>query len=149
MQTSQTDEDLGTNSHSSSRSTIFQFGVLGCLGGAALLVVFWFPPTDNRFYPRCAFFDWTGLHCPGCGGFRAWHLLLNGHLISAMRMNVLAVTVFPALVSWLMAERLFFRNGDGLSLRGWSRCYLWLAIIVLVFGFLRNIPLFPFTWLAP
>ena len=39
-------------------------GVL--LVGAATLV--WFPPEQYGFYPRCPFFEATGLLCPGCGG---------------------------------------------------------------------------------
>ncbi len=36
------------------------------LGG----VLYYFPPTEYSFYPRCWFHDSTGLYCPGCGATR-------------------------------------------------------------------------------
>ena len=132
-----------------SRLEIVVLSLLGSLGLAALLIVFWFPPTEHRFYPRCAFHDLTGLHCPGCGGFRAWHALLNGQVLSAMHMNILAVTLLPGLVGWLVFQRLVGRQGDFWTLRASPWVHLFLAGVVLAFGFLRNIPIIPFKWLSP
>lgn len=119
------------------------------VGIVALVVVFWFPPTETRFYPRCLFHDVTGLHCPGCGGFRAWHNLLNGRLLKALSMNVLAVTLLPGLVVWLVFQRIFFPSSDFWSLRAYPWIHLFLAGIVIAFGVLRNIPFAPFSWFAP
>ncbi len=125
------------------------YGGLFCLGIAALWVVFWFPPTEHPFYPRCAFHDVTGLHCPGCGGFRAWHDLLHGRLLSALRMNALAVTLLPGLLIWLFLQRILRLRGDFWTLQASPSIQILLALTVLVFGLVRNIPWGPFRWFAP
>ena len=55
----------------------------------ALLLLFLFAPEEHRFYPRCLLFSLTGLQCPGCGGLRAMHQLLHGHLREALALNPL------------------------------------------------------------
>ncbi|MDZ4848944.1 MAG: DUF2752 domain-containing protein [Pirellulaceae bacterium] len=132
-----------------SRWELYLYIAIVALGLVALAIVFWFPPLEHRFYPRCAFHDLTGLHCPGCGGFRAWHNLLNGQILSALRMNALAVTLLPGLVAWLFYQRFWFHKGDFWTLQASPRMHLLMAGLVIAFGFLRNIPLFPFNWLAP
>ena len=115
----------------------------------ALAVLFWFPPLEHAFYPKCAFYEVTGLHCPGCGGFRAWHELLHGRLLRALHMNVLAVTLLPGLVIWLVFHRVFLRASDVVGLRATRRIIIFCGFFVLAFGLLRNIPWGPFRWLAP
>lgn len=43
----------------------------------SLVLLYFFPPQDFAFYPRCPFFALTGLKCPGCGSLRAIHKLLH------------------------------------------------------------------------
>jgi len=122
---------------------------LGILGVLGLAVVFWFPPIEHPFYPGCSFFDATGLHCPGCGGFRAWHDLLHGRVLSAFRKNAMAVTLLPGLVIYWYVRRFMVRGERIPNLFQSPRWLAFLAMVVLAFGFLRNLPWGPFRWFAP
>jgi hypothetical protein len=114
-----------------------------------LAFLFAFDPARYGFYPRCFFHATTGLHCPGCGGLRGMHELLHGHWLTALRLNFLAFGVAPVLILIGLSERL--HRGEPQRPSVWERpWFLWLlAGLVLVFGVLRNVPLAPFTLLAP
>lgn len=109
------------------------------------------PPTPNSWYPKCTLHESTGLHCPGCGTTRATHAALQGHFLAALRYNILAVIFVPVVlfavgrhaVRWVLDKPYFARTG--LSNR-WTYAIL---IAVVLFGIARNIPVPPFTELAP
>jgi hypothetical protein len=66
-------------------------------GAVLLAVLFFFPPGQYGFYPRCLLHTLTGLQCPGCGGLRAVHQLLHGHVAAAFAYNPLFVLALPWL----------------------------------------------------
>jgi hypothetical protein len=69
----------------------------------ALGVLYAFPPESSSFYWRCPFHAATGLLCPGCGGTRAVHALVHGHLSEALSLNPLAVVLLVVgflFLSW-------------------------------------------------
>lgn len=107
-------------------------------GGAAL---FFLDPSQHGFYPRCFFKMATGLDCPGCGGLRATHQLLHGHLAAAFALNPLYILTLPIAGFFFMRSILEQRTG-----RKWPRLFqpatsIWLgAGIVIAFGVLRNLP---------
>jgi hypothetical protein len=116
---------------------------------AAAAVLYLFNPTQHGFYPFCLLYRSTGLLCPGCGGLRAIHQLLHGHLSAAFRFNALFVCSLPFL-TWFGAKHLLAK------VRGESRpvlvrpVWLWIGFVVLVvFGVLRNLPFAHAAWLAP
>ena len=120
------------------------------LSVAALAVVSAFPPSQFNFYPKCMMYQWTGLHCPGCGGTRAVHEFSQGRFLEAIRMNALVILFLPFLIAALVwqyfahgSKKPFFQLVTGPK-SAWA-----LAILVIGFGVLRNIPIAPFTWLAP
>ena len=101
--------------------------------------------------PGCWFHRVTGLDCPGCGMTRAAHAALYGRWAEAFRFNPLGMLLLPAALV-----------GIGLELAGWLRGkplpvrfriggrWVWgLLVMLLVFWVLRNIPVWPFTLLAP
>lgn len=116
------------------------------LAGAAVL--FWFNPANGGFYPRCALHALTGLHCPGCGGMRATHQLLHGNIAEAFRLNPLWVIVAP-FVTWLMLREAARAFADrALPPKRVAIWWIWvLAVAMMIFGVLRNLP--AFHWLAP
>src|ERR1700722_1254023 len=77
---------------------------LAAMAGAGVL--FFFNPSQYSFYPRCMFYVTTGLYCPGCGSQRALYQLFHGHLLSALRCNVLLIAALPFLtvfgVRWVL-----------------------------------------------
>jgi hypothetical protein len=58
----------------------------GAVAGAAALIFFW-DPAVTSFYPSCPLRALTGLLCPLCGGLRAAHALLHGHVLEAVALN--------------------------------------------------------------
>lgn len=116
---------------------------------AGMLGVAFFTPL-SALLPACQLHLTTGLHCPGCGATRCLRAIAAGDLATALTSNLLllaalaiglGVLLFMSLREWTGRPRAlpaFPRNG------GW-----WIAGLVLLFGILRNLPLWPFTSLAP
>ena len=71
---------------------------------AVVAALYCFPPGQTSFYPRCAFHALTGLQCPGCGGLRAAHQLLHGHVIAAWILNPLVVLGAAGGFAWFAAR---------------------------------------------
>lgn len=114
------------------------------------VMVLLFDPVTSIIYPPCPFRVLTGWYCPGCGTLWAVHELLSGRILSALSSNALAVIAIPVLlgaylarVYWVVTKRRLFKK----PLRPvliWTIC----AVIVL-FAVVRNIPVYPFSFLAP
>lgn len=61
-------------------------------------------PASITIFPKCAFFQLTGLQCPGCGSQRDIHQLLHGNLVEAMHYNAFLVMCIPWLLTILAAH---------------------------------------------
>ena len=124
--------------------------VLAALVLALIAVLFFFPPGQYGFYPRCLLHSMTGLHCPGCGSLRAIHELTHGHFPEALRLNALLVAALPALTVALIlrARRTGLRGLFEFELPQ-SKWVWWGLGVLAVFGVLRNLPFAPFHLLAP
>lgn len=118
--------------------------------GLALLYFF----VDARysgFFPKCPFFTLTGLYCPGCGSQRAVSALLHGDVIKAVHYNIMFAAALPlvfysACVCMLNLYRAFpIRQKIFYS----PFFVKMLLIVVVLFWILRNIPVYPFSMLAP
>ncbi|MEO6808370.1 MAG: DUF2752 domain-containing protein, partial [Isosphaeraceae bacterium] len=117
---------------------------------AVVAVLYRFDPARVSFYPACAFHLLTGLHCPGCGATRALHQLLHGHLGEAFRYNPLLIIALPYLGYTALSEsrRVVGRRPWPQPFRS-SRSVWAIFALVMIFWFLRNLPMAPFSWLAP
>lgn len=129
--------------------------VAGLVAAGGLFVVAIVPPTQDSLFPKCHFYQTTGLHCPGCGMTRALHAALNGHFAQALAYNPLAPVLLPivglsivrALWGWAWGETVPRREREP---RRWTRWTPWVLFALLAgFWVLRNIPAYPFTLLAP
>ena len=60
------------------------------IAAMAVAIYFRWNPASHDFFPRCVFLNLTGLKCPGCGSQRAFHALLHGDVVAALRLNALA-----------------------------------------------------------
>ena len=118
--------------------------VLGwLLAFVSLAGLFLFNPALYSFYPLCIFHRTTGLLCPGCGGLRAIHQLLHGHLGTAFRLNALLVLSLPVLF-WLGVRRAWRRLRNQPPPAAIPPAWFWCALaVVVVFGVLRNLPFVP------
>ena len=109
----------------------------------AVFLLYFFPPAETRFYPRCIFHAVTGLECPGCGSLRAAHSVLHGDFAMAFRLNPLLFVLLPlAGLTWVI-----YRPG------GFSAVpakWIWALLgVIIAFGVLRNLPLAPFSYFNP
>lgn len=121
--------------------------VLAALVGAALL--YRFDPAQYGFYPRCQFHAMTGLQCPGCGGLRAVHALLHGHVAEAWRLNALFVAALPALLA-VVGWRWLCRRCDSSARWKLPLAWVWIFVAVVIgFGVVRNLPGASFAWATP
>jgi len=92
-----------------------------------------------RFLPECTFYKTWHLYCPGCGGTRAIHAFFHLDLNGILRNNVFLFPYVLLLIAFLITPR--WRS---------NRCMIiFVSILPFFFAVLRNLPLYPFTLLAP
>ena len=110
-----------------------------------------FNPAEVSFFPACLLRKYTGLYCPGCGAQRALHQLLHGHIREAFRYNALLVLAIPYVtlgfvldiarhLQWTTLHPAMYRK---------QSVILGIAVLICLFWIFRNIPMEPFSWLAP
>ena len=118
------------------------------MAGAILLRVF--DPATSAIFPPCPVRALTGWYCSGCGSLRAFHQLLLGNFSDAFALNPLAVLSLPFLAYGFASYLLFQVRGRYLPKlllpAFWIRA---LAVVIVLFGVARNLPVHPFDWLAP
>lgn len=123
-------------------------GVVALIAGSG--AVAFFDPTKTHMFPVCPLYAITGFACPGCGLTRAFHALFQGDIVTAIDFNLLT-PVWAAIFGYLVVSLiLVVIRGKGLPM--WPISPKFLAIfagILLIFGVVRNIPVYPFTILFP
>lgn len=123
-------------------------GLAGLAVGSGL--VWYFDPTKSNFFPVCPLYSLTGFACPGCGLTRGFHALFHGDIVTALDFN--ALIPFFALAFIFLVVTLFsiVVRGKGLVKLSASPNFLFGTLVLLVvFGVLRNLPFYPFTFLFP
>lgn len=97
---------------------------------------------------RCPFYTVTGLLCPGCGVSRMCLALLAGDWMGAWRANPALVLLTPALAALLGLRAVrYVKRGESKAPAWESRTWIVLAIALVAFGVLRNLP--GMAFLAP
>ncbi|MEE1930476.1 DUF2752 domain-containing protein [Streptomyces sp. TRM 70351] len=104
--------------------------------GAAAAYVAAVPPGEPVRYPPCPVLRHTGLLCPGCGGLRAAHALLHGHLGTAAGANALVVAGVVVLAV-LGARWLLRPDRPPVPRPGWAYAA---GALTLLFTVARNLP---------
>jgi hypothetical protein len=108
------------------------------------------PPTPDSWYPGCMFHKITGLDCPGCGMTRAVHAALNGNFRQALAYNILAPILIPAVGLAALSSLWLWVWGTTPRFPTPPRWVpITFGVLVGVFWIVRNIPVYPFTLLAP
>jgi len=114
---------------------VFSAGIMG----GVLVLLYLFHPAQTAIFPPCLIHSATGYYCPGCGSLRAIHNLLHGNVGAAISLNPLMVVSIPVVGVLFLKPSLFF-----------NRWVPWVTLGGIIFyGIARNIPHWPFTWLAP
>ena len=118
------------------------------VAAGALLLLYFFVEPKNGILPKCFFHELTGLYCPGCGVQRSLHALLNGHVLAAIDYNLLFVLFLPLIIFFILAFSLGRKHPSTSFI--YKPIFSFTVVIVVVsFWVLRNIPVTPFSWLAP
>lgn len=93
----------------------------------------------------CVFYEITGLYCPGCGITRLCLSLFEGDVYQAFRYNPIIFIDLPILFI-LFVLNIFLKNNKNIK-KITDVIIIFLATITIIFGVIRNIPIFSF--LAP
>lgn len=124
-------------------------------GGAAFLAggsifVALVDPTKFSFLPVCPLYSMTGYACPGCGLTRGFHALFHGDVVTALDFNAL-IPIWAVIFAYVFVSLVLLAvRGKGLPMWPTAPRFLWTFMIaLLVFGVVRNIPVYPFTVLFP
>ena len=125
-----------------------RIGILFLLIIGVCVYFYQFNPSVNEgYFLRCPTNSIFGINCPGCGVQRAIHHLLHLELMEAFRANLLFVLSLPFL---------FFIGIDSIlgtkkttQLLSNKFVIVGLLLVVLLFGILRNVAIYPFILLNP
>lgn len=104
-----------------------------------------------RVGPPCIFHALTGIYCVGCGAGRASVALLHGDIPAAFDYNLLFVLLLPFVAYYLVKVYISYVFGKDLLpffRIGWGTAIAVVTVIA-AFWILRNIPIFPLSYLAP
>lgn len=114
------------------------------------LVTALFDPTTHNFFPVCPLYSLTGFACPGCGLTRGFHALFHGDVPTALGYNAL-IPIWAVVFAYVWISLVLFTiRGRGLPMWPTRPNFLWAFMItLLVFGLVRNIPVYPFSLLFP
>ena len=123
------------------KQELIMLGMFLVLGATACIILLVAPPGSphSKWLPKCMFYQWTGLYCPGCGSTRALSALLHGDVKASLHNNILLIP------GGIMLAVLIVKPGISLK----RPVAVAVAAIVIGFAILRNIPVAPFTYLAP
>ena len=119
----------------------FSFYIIGwvCLILAFVLGLAWkngyflwiFPPDG------CTLHNLTGYYCPGCGGTRAIHALLHGHIMRSFFYH--PIVVYTAVFfGWFMLSQTIEKASRGRFAIGmhYRDIYLWIALAIVLLNWL-------------
>ena len=122
--------------------------IISFIAAGAILLLYFFSNPNKSFFPQCIFYNLTGFYCPGCGVQRSFHSLLHGNFIAAIDYNILFVFLLPFILYFLFYFIINGKRSKALFIYNKKFSYFML-VVFLSFWVLRNIPVYPFSWLAP
>lgn len=109
------------------------------VGAALLFLLYISEPGKPSIFPPCMFYQLTGFHCPGCGSTRALRAFLHGDIAGGFSMNIFLPVVMVAAPVMIIFPKVALNKYVG-----WG-----FAIFAVSYFILRNIPVWPFSLLAP
>lgn len=115
---------------------------------AALLYLYFTGEGEGSGIP-CVFYQVTGFYCSGCGASRALRSVLHLDFYQALRYNAIFTFALPMMAAYFGALFVsYIRFGEDKISGKIPMRIIWAFIAAaLIYGILRNIPIFSF--LAP
>lgn len=101
-------------------------------------------PNDAGAYPLCPFRAITGWDCPGCGALRGLHALALGDVRTVADQNLLLLVAVPFLVYRYVSWTRQRAGGREARAPGSAAAVLVVAVVVVLFWIVRNLPGVPF-----
>ena len=95
------------------------------------------PHAPGFGFPTCPFHAITGWLCPGCGGIRMMHDVLNGDFGAALTDNAFLLVGLPLLAVWLLLRRRAGTRGVPIA------AGVTIVVAAVVWTVVRNLPGFP------
>ena len=125
--------------------------VLSGIAIAAVAALYLYFHNPHQYPLPCLFHIVTGLYCPGCGAGRASYSILHGRFYTAFRYNPMYVMLIPFLGIYIAARMIdwILTGGNHVDQKINQKCLYVVLVIVVGFGIVRNIPIYPFTLLVP
>lgn len=110
-----------------------------------LLISYLYLGNKLNIYINCPIKEITGLYCPGCGITRMLQAILQLNFYQAFRYNPLLFISLPFFI-FFTVEGIITKK-DPLYNKIPNKILITIIIIFIIYGILRNLPLFDF--LAP
>lgn len=126
--------DAGTHRHA---PRYVAAGTAAALGGALAYIGLRDPHAPGFGFPACPFRLLTGWNCPGCGGLRMTHDVLNGDIGAAVIDNAFMLVGLPLLAVWLIVR---WRAGRQLMP---TSAVVTVILALVAWTVIRNLPGFP------
>jgi hypothetical protein len=104
-----------------------------------IIILYFWDPEVQHYYPPCLFQTVTGLLCPGCGGMRGTHNLLHLHFLEAYHFNPLVFLSTPLIIYafiYYIALLVFKKQLPKVPVNGMTITVV--SVAVLIFWILRN-----------
>ncbi|MDD6756765.1 MAG: DUF2752 domain-containing protein [bacterium] len=110
-----------------------------------LLISYLYLGNKLNVYINCPIKEITGLYCPGCGITRMLQAILQLNFYQAFRYNPLLFISLPFFIFFTIEG--IITKKDPLYNKIPNKILITIIIIFIIYGILRNLPLFDF--LAP
>lgn len=102
------------------------------------------------YLPACPIKEYIGIYCAGCGGTRFVYHLMNLDFSLAFGNNPYLFLLSAYLLSSFLLFNISVLSEKNMHYMLLNNKWLWLwAISAVLFFILRNIPVLPFSYLAP
>lgn len=119
--------------------------ILLCILLLFLLIAYLYLGDRFHFHINCPIKELTGLYCPGCGITRMLTSILQLDFYQAFRYNPLIFISLPVFIFFIIEY--IITKKEPLYNRIPTKIWIAIIIIFIIYGLLRNFPLFDF--LAP
>ena len=122
------------------------------LGGAFVYYFFMHNPMkEGAVFLRCPSNLIFGINCPGCGSHRAIYYLLHFDILEALRYNALLTISFPFIlyIGAIWIYNFIFEKQVRIKLFYNNKIVWLLFFVIIIYGILRNIAIYPLTFLSP
>ena len=130
------------------RILISAFVAVLLLAGA--LFLYYHSPREQNWLV-CVIYRLTGIYCPGCGSGRACYSILHGDFYQAFRYNPALIILMPWIGIYILAVwgQWLFTGRESVNGKIPVKLLYGILIALGVYMILRNIPIYPFSLLAP